>query len=161
MFFVARPTDVSFDFFSTAAQVIPLIFVVLAVEFRGQGFAFVPRELIGESADTQSPTSLKEAGTAAYSMVLALVLALGEGAALHVLAGDDTWGGWKWLVGSCLVAGGVGVIAHVLILQYNVVARNEHFARLRPVTNVLAWAAGFVVGALGAVALIWVQNQLL
>jgi hypothetical protein len=153
------PDETNFDFFSTTAQVIPLLFVVLAVEFRGGGFAFVPKELLGKPAPEEAPPSALEAGAAAYSMFLIVVLAIGEGSALHVLSADATWGGWKWMVGSSLVVGSVGVIAPLLILQYNVIAKSEYFTLLRPVQNVLGFAAWAVVGATVTGLLFLVQEH--
>jgi hypothetical protein len=93
-------------------------------------------------------------------MVLSVVLALGEGSALHVLASDDLWLGWKWLVGSCMFLGGVGVIAPLVILQYNVIARGAHLKRLRLATNVVKAAAIFLVSAVGGAIAAWAVSSL-
>jgi hypothetical protein len=41
---------------------------------------------------------------------MAAVLVVGEASALHVIAADDVRRGWKWIVGSSMTLGGLGVL---------------------------------------------------
>jgi hypothetical protein len=72
--------ETDFDFFSSAAQIIPLIFLVLAFEFRGQGNQFLPVDLQG---DPKRPEARDVRYYAAiYTIAMTAVLAVGETVAL-------------------------------------------------------------------------------
>ena len=124
----AEVTDATFDFFSTSAQIIPLIFLVLAFEFRSEGNQFLPADLQGKPDQTQTGDIRYYA--AIYTVAMTLVLAIGESAALHVLASDDRWLGWKWIVGGSMTIGALGVIVPIALQQVATISkiRNARWA---------------------------------
>ena len=117
----AAGAETDFDFYSTAAQVIPLVFVALAFEFRGQGGQFLPSELQPGSSSAEDNASdqaiLRYA--AVYTFLMTLVLAAGEVGALLVIAYDNVWRGARFLVGASLTIGAVGIIVPIGVQQFN------------------------------------------
>lgn len=131
--FLLAVDEIAFDFYSTAAQVIPLIFVALAFEFRGQGGQFLPADLLPSPPERQRQQSVDETRTAetspkgrailrwaaVYTFLMTLVLATGEVVALHVLAYDDIWEGSRLVVGATLTIGALGIVVPIGIQQLN------------------------------------------
>src|SRR5829696_7807414 len=125
-------TEVDFDFYSTAAQVIPLIFVALAFEFRGQGGQFLPRELQGDTPAAEASDGTGRGillWAAVYTFVMTLVLATGEVVALLVIANDTVWWGSRLIVASSLVIGGLGIVGPIGLQQYNTWTRVRRLQR--------------------------------
>lgn len=124
-------------FYSTAAQIIPIIFLALAFEFRGEGFRFLPA---GLSTDDDPKFE------AAYSLFLASALAAGEATALLVLVGHEPSQFTKWLVGTALTVGGLGVLIPVVMMQLLAIFPGlKRFPAKRVAANFFAYAFGLLV----------------
>jgi hypothetical protein len=88
------------EFFSTTAQVIPVILLIVAFEIRQKGGVF--REA-------------NSVGAAFLFCFLYLTLFAAEAASLHVLASNAESGAWRWFVGVATALGGAGAL--FLLLQ--------------------------------------------
>jgi hypothetical protein len=127
------------SFYSTAAQVIPVILLVLAFEFRGRGFVFLPEGLLAD---------LNPGFRAVYTILLALALFLGEAGSFFVLGTGRTSLVAEALIGACMVFGGLGIIAPILLIQFNEIAALPAMKKLRPVAA--PFAAGLFASIVGA-----------
>jgi hypothetical protein len=139
------------DFFTTSAQVLPVLLLALAVEFGGTGMVFLPSALLrawqgeGEQGEGQqstrgpnaSGTQQAEADPKAtkwekwgapvysvYTAFVALVLIVGEAVALIVLATESPNELWKIVVGAALGLGGFAIVGPVLVLQANTLIKS-------------------------------------
>jgi hypothetical protein len=122
-FFLA-PHEASEAFYSAAAQIIPVLLLVLAVElrfFRFEAAAFRVRppprsqSLIESFEATAESAELAKAGRTVYAAITLVVLTVGEFAALHPLAqGSATAGNPQWVYAA--LAGGFVAIATLAVI---------------------------------------------
>lgn len=112
------------DFYTTSAQVIPVLFIVLAFEMRGMSSSFVPddvtRAVVGDL-----PNRGVVIFRALYTIVVTLVLTIGEAAAfIGIVYGFEPKfyaGHVGWFVFLALIFGGTGVITPLLSVQINLI----------------------------------------
>ena len=126
-------------FYSTAAQVLPIIFLVLAFEFHGPGFRFLPADL-----STENPKA-----EAAYTLFLAIVIVAGEATALFVLVGHEPSRATEWLVGGALIVGGLGVMVPVVMIQLLAIFPRVKRVSGRMAANFFAYASLVLLAASG------------
>jgi hypothetical protein len=104
------PIEIDFDFFATAAQVIPVLFILIAVEFR-HTFKGYQDELNG--AEKTKTTWL----LLVWVLAGAGFLVLAEGLALYALADDRTGDNWERAVGVPLTLGGFMAIFLIFLKE--------------------------------------------
>ena len=97
------------EFFSTTAQVIPIIVLTLAFEIRAKGD--------------------RDFWTALYVAPVYVVLFVAEAAALHVLVSAAPSTGWKWFVGVATTLGGVAVLMPLFLEELNVIIGKQNVDR--------------------------------
>jgi hypothetical protein len=108
--------EVEYDFFSTVAAVIPVLFVVLAIDIQHRVTGH-PR---GDHPKVLEPYWL------AWFTIAGLFLILGEVGALHVLASDATGQGWTYFVGACLAVGGLMTLLSLFHARLEILSRKHH-----------------------------------
>jgi hypothetical protein len=139
------PCEVEYDFFSTVAAVIPVLFVVLAID--------IQHRVTGHPRSDQP--RLLEPYWLAWFTIAGLFLVLGEVGALHVLASDATGQGWTYFVAGCLAIGGLMTLLSLFQARLEMLSRKHHVLILLSLFLLLAVA----IFAMYAVDL-WVANDL-
>jgi hypothetical protein len=139
------PCEVEYDFFSTVAAVIPVLFVVLAID--------IQHRVTGHPR-TDKPRLL-EPYWLAWFTTAGLFLILGEVGALHVLASDATGQGWTYFVGACLAVGGLLTLLSLFHARLELLSRQHHMLIVLSLFLLLAVA----IFAMYAIDL-WVADDL-
>jgi uncharacterized membrane protein HdeD (DUF308 family) len=139
------PCEVEYDFFSTVAAVIPVLFVVLAID--------VQHRVTGHPRSDQP--KVLEPYWLLWFTIAGLFLILGEVGALHVLASDATGRGWTYFVGACLAIGGLMTLLSLFHARLELLTRKHRLLILLSLLLLLAVA----VFAMYAVD-IWVADDL-
>jgi hypothetical protein len=123
--YFASPGEAAIEFYGTAAQIIPVLLLVLAVEFRffrfrGPGGSLVaaarPREgdTVEEYAERLERAVLRTARTIVALGTLALLI-VGEFVALHPVAHESAEAGHpRWVYGA--IGAGFGALAALAVL---------------------------------------------
>jgi hypothetical protein len=128
------------DFFSAAAQVLPVLFLASAVEFR---LFVVTKDEVREWIVDQA-LAKNVAGNLAAIVGYATTIALGEYAALRVLETDRAFvGSQELVVGALAVSAAFLVLAPTLALLFAVSAERT------------SWARATIPLAVVAIALMW------
>lgn len=139
-----------YDFYTTAAQVIPVIFVALGLELGAQ------RRDLAETTQGQKILLW----WAIYALTLTLVLACGEVVALYVIANDHPFGGSDFIVSVSMSIGAVGIVMPIAIQQIDTVTqlqrlkaqpRGEEKKREKYEVRNMPRFALFTVGLVGTV----------
>jgi hypothetical protein len=132
------------DFYSACAQVLPVLFLAVAVEFRFFG--------VTEAEVTYWKESDDNVGLNVGFHVVAIAgyvttLVLGEGAALRVLStGENLRGAEELVIGSLAASGAVLMLAPVIVL----------FGTVSNVVDEEKWATRLTTLALVAVVIVWI-----
>ena len=106
------PCEVEYDFFSTIAEVIPVLFVVLAID--------IQHRVTGGVRGSMRPYWL------GWFTIAGFLLVLGEVGALHVLASDATGQGWTYFVGACLAIGGLMTLLSLFHSRLEILSGKQH-----------------------------------
>jgi hypothetical protein len=143
------------SFFSTSAQIIPVMFLTLAFEVRGEGF--MPDEatvaILGKEQLRKT-----EFLRACYTTLVTIILVIGESAALLGLGHQSPVrfriGDIGWVVASALVVGGFGIVSPLVIIQIHQLLRTMPVARLRTSEHNVFGGALVVLAVATAISLI-------
>jgi hypothetical protein len=137
------------EFYSAAAQVLPVLFLIAAVEFRL--FVLTPEEVKRWGA--QKMLNWQVGGNVLAVTLYVVTVGLGEGAALHALHTEDTTPNTDAFVIGALIASGVVAIVSPMLAILSVVEEHDPQSGWTKAYDPVAWVVLAAVAAMPLYAL--------